>query len=97
MTPIADFVLVEYTVETKVGRILLPETAQKKSTTAKVLAVGPGNWIPALDRRLSVSELVGVDIKPGTTVVTSPYTGMEVEGKVHQRLVRSSDILAVLA
>lgn len=92
-SPLEDQVLIELDTaekETK-GGIILPDSAQKKSSTGVVVAVGPGKWSDRNDRHIPVSCEVG------QTVLFQKYHGSEVEINGRELLaVRESDIIAVL-
>ncbi|MBX2802005.1 MAG: co-chaperone GroES [Myxococcales bacterium] len=71
------------------GGLFLPESAQKKSHLAEVVAVGQG-------RVGKGADLVPLKVEPGMTVLLSEWAGDEVkiEGESHL-FVREKDILAV--
>lgn len=74
------------------GGLIIPEDAKEKSTTAEVLAVGPG------DRSKSGARMP-VDVKAGDTVLLGKYAGTGQELTVDGEkllLVRSGDVLAVV-
>lgn len=79
--------------------IVVPDTYQDTKRTAtkrlKVLQVGPGYFSDALDRRITVAEQVGHDIKPGDVIVVSRYVyEHEVNGQT-VRVCQATDILAI--
>jgi chaperonin GroES len=73
LRPIAAKVVVEPAEEEEktAGGIVLPDTAKKKPSEGKVLAVGPG-------RVLEDGKRIPVAVKVGQTVVYSKYGGTEV-------------------
>ena len=69
------------------GGLFIPESAQKKSEEAEVLAVGPGIY-------LDDGRRVPVDVKVGDTILISKYAGAELQVRgetVH--LIREDDIV----
>ena len=89
--PLFDKVVVEATEieeKTKTG-FILPSSAQEKSQTAKVVAVGPGGIIDG-------KEIV-MQVKVGDVVLYSKYAGSEfkLDGKEFT-IIRQSDILAIV-
>ena len=64
LKPMADRIVVEPvpSEEKSAGGIILPDTAQEKPMTAKVLAVGPG-------RMLDNGKLEPMEVKVGETVL----------------------------
>ena len=89
--PLFDKVVVEATEieeKTKTG-FILPSSAQEKSQTAKVVAVGPGGIIDGKE--------ITMQVKEGDVVLYSKYAGSEfkVDGKEFT-IIRQSDILAIV-
>ena len=89
--PLFDKVVVEATEieeKTKTG-FILPSSAQEKSQTAKVVAVGPGGIIDGKE--------ITMQVKEGDVVLYSKYAGNEfkVDGKEFT-IIRQSDILAIV-
>ena len=75
--------------QTRVGGIVLPDSAAKKINTGKVLATGPG----ARDRE---GRLLPLSVKEGDTVLLSEYGGTEVEVEGEElHLYREDDILGI--
>lgn len=74
LKPMADRIVVEPvpSEEKSAGGIILPDTAQEKPMTAKVLAVGPG-------RMLDNGKLEPMEVKVGETVLYGKYSGTEVK------------------
>lgn len=87
LRPLADRVLLK---EEKAGTttksgILLPESAQEKTQTAKVEAVGPG------------TEKEKITVKVGDRVMYDKYSGVQVKMDGEDYLiVKNSDIIAVV-
>ncbi|HSV72851.1 MAG TPA: co-chaperone GroES [Chthonomonadales bacterium] len=73
LRPVAAKVVVEPAEEEEktAGGILLPDTAKKKPSEGKVLAVGPG-------RVLEDGKRIPVAVSVGQTVIYSKYGGTEV-------------------
>lgn len=89
--PLFDRVLIEQEEmdsKTKSG-ILLPQTAQERPQTGKVVAIGSG-----ID--LDNNE-VGMQVKVGDVVIYNKYTGAEVKyGDKTYLLIRQIDIIGIL-
>lgn len=87
LRPLADRVLLkeEKAETTTKSGILLPESAQEKTQTAKVEAVGPG------------TEKEKITVKVGDRVMYDKYSGVQVkmDGKDYL-IVKNSDIIAVV-
>ena len=90
--PLDDRVLIKpFEAEEKTsGGIILPDAAKEKPQQGKVIAVGPG-------RTLDTGERAPVAIKKGDTVVFPMFGGGTIKiDDVEHRIVRESDILAIL-
>jgi len=75
--------------QTKIGGIVLPDSAQKKTNAGTVIATGPGSR----DREGRVQPLT---VKAGDTVLLSEYGGAEVEVEGEElHLYREDDILGI--
>jgi chaperonin GroES len=75
--------------QTKIGGIVLPDSAQKKTNQGKVVAVGAGSR----DRDGRIHSL---SVKEGDNVLLSEYGGTEVEVDGEElHLYREDDILGV--
>ena len=89
--PLFDKVVVEsVTVEEKTqSGFYLPSSAQEKSQTCQVVAVGPGGVIDG-------KEIV-MQVKVGDKVLCSNYAGsnFKIDGKEFT-IIKQSDILAVV-
>jgi len=83
--PLADRVLakIEEVEEKTASGIFIPQTAQEKTQTAEVIAVG--------------DDKDAIKVKPGQKIMYDKYAGtsIKVDGKEHL-LLRMSDILAVI-
>jgi chaperonin GroES len=85
--PLADRVIVKLEKsETKsAGGIIIPDTAQEKTQTGKVIACGPG------------TEKEKVTVKVGEKVMYDKYAGtqIKIDGEEHL-ILKMSDIVAVI-
>lgn len=87
LRPLADRVLLkeEKAETTTKSGILLPESAQEKTQTAKVEAVGPG------------TEKEKITVKVGDRVMYDKYSGVQVKMDGEDYLiVKNSDIIAIV-
>ena len=87
LRPLADRVLLkeEKAETTTKSGILLPESAQEKTQTAKVEAVGPG------------TEKEKITVKVGDRVMYDKYSGVQVKMDGEDYLIgKNSDIIAVV-
>lgn len=87
LRPLAERVLLkeEKAETTTKSGILLPESAQEKTQTAKVEAVGPG------------TEKEKITVKVGDRVMYDKYSGVQVKMDGEDYLiVKNSDIIAVV-
>jgi chaperonin GroES len=85
--PLADRVLVKNEkAETKTASgIIIPEAAQEKTQTAKVVAVGPG------------TDDDKITVKPGDRIMYDKYAGTQVKINNEDHLIlKMSDIIAVI-
>ncbi|MDA1190563.1 MAG: co-chaperone GroES [Candidatus Poribacteria bacterium] len=92
LKPLSDHVVVEAQEEkeTKIGSIIVPDTAKEKPTVGKVIAVGPGRVKDDGTRN-------PLTVKAGDTVIYSKYGGTDFELEGEEYLVlRESDILAIV-
>ena len=89
--PLADKVVVkvEEAEQTTASGIVLSTSAQEKPAFATVVAVGPGGVVDG--------EKVEMTVKVGDKVVTSKYSGTEIQldGEEYT-IVSQSDILAIV-
>ncbi|MGE0488608.1 MAG: co-chaperone GroES [Vulcanimicrobiota bacterium] len=91
LKPMADRIVVEPipSEEKSAGGIILPDTAQEKPMTAKVLAVGPG-------RMLDNGKLEPMEVKVGETVLYGKYSGTEVKIDGNKLVIlQQRDILGI--
>ncbi len=87
LKPLADRVLLKQEkAETKTASgIIIPETAQEKTQTAEVEAVGPG------------TEKEKITVKVGDRVMYDKYAGTQVKIDGEEYLiVKNSDIIAII-
>jgi chaperonin GroES len=85
--PLSDRVLVKIEkAETKsAGGIIIPDTAQEKTQTGTVVAVGPG------------TEKEKVTVSPGQKVMYDKYAGTQLKlDGVEHLIVKMADIVAVI-
>lgn len=87
LKPLADRVLLKQEkaeTTTKFG-IIIPETAQEKTQTATVEAVGPG------------TEKDKITVKVGDRIMYDKYSGVQVKMDGEEYLiVKNSDIIAIV-
>lgn len=90
--PLGDYVVAEAEAaekKTKSG-LYVPDSAQEKPSTAKVLAVGPG-------KVGDDNERIPVGVKAGDRIIYKSYSTTEVKhGGKEYILVKEDDILAVV-
>lgn len=87
LKPLADRVLLKQDkAESKTAfGIILPESAQEKTQTARVEAVGPG------------TEKEPITVKVGDRVMYDKYSGIQVKLEGEEYLiVKNSDIIAIV-
>jgi len=85
--PLADRVLVKNTkAESKTASgIIIPETAQEKTQTATVVAVGPG------------TDKEKITVKAGDKIIYDKYAGTSIKIDNEEHLIlRNSDIIAII-
>tara|TARA_Y100000310_G_scaffold333156_1_gene410109 strand:+ start:513 stop:809 length:297 start_codon:yes stop_codon:yes gene_type:complete len=71
--------------------IIIPESAKELPNQAKVLAVGPGRYIPTTDKYAKP------DVTVGDTVLFTKYSGTEVEVANEKYLIiKENDIIATI-
>jgi chaperonin GroES len=91
--PLHDHVLIkrlEEDAETKVGTIIIPDSAKEKPQHGEVIAVGSG-------RLLDTGERAAVDINVGDRILFGKYSGSEVKVNGDNYLIlRESEILGVI-
>lgn len=92
LRPLHDRVIVRRTTETesKVGSIIIPDSAKEKPQQGEVIAVGSGTLLETGDR-------ASMDLKPGDRILFGKYSGSEVTLDGEEYLIlRENEILAVL-
>jgi chaperonin GroES len=90
--PLHDRVLVRRIEEdSKVGSIIIPDTAKEKPQQGEVIAVGPG-------ARGDDGKVVALDVKKGDRILFGKWSGSEVKIDGEDLLImKESDILGVIA
>lgn len=101
--PLHDLALIrpQEPVDRTKGGILLPDVAKKEEARGEVLAVGPGNWIPAYwetdGLKMTAPQRGPVDLEPGDVVIFGKYAGSDVQHDGETlRLMRADEVLAKL-
>lgn len=92
LEPLSDHVCVEpqETSETRIGAIVIPDTAKERPQVGKVIAVGPGKVDKTGVRR-------PLSVNVGDTVLYSKFGGTEFKMDDKEYLVlREADIQAIL-
>ncbi|HOK48170.1 MAG TPA: co-chaperone GroES [Bryobacteraceae bacterium] len=90
--PLHDRVLIKRIEEeeTRVGGIIIPDTAKEKPQEGEVIAVGNG-------KLLENGERAPLDVKPGDRILFGKYSGSEVKVDGQEYLIaREDEILGVL-
>jgi chaperonin GroES len=76
--------------ETLKGGIILPDSAQKKQETVRVIAVGPG-------KKDDDGKLIPMPVKAGDMVLIDKYAGQEVTIDDEEFVItRADDIIAII-
>jgi chaperonin GroES len=91
--PLHDRVLVRRIDEgeTKVGGIIIPDTAKEKPQQGEVVAVGNG-------KLLETGERVPLDVKAGDRILFGKYSGSDIKIEQQEYLIlREDEILGVLS
>ncbi len=90
--PLHDRVLIRRIEEdSKVGSIIIPDTAKEKPQQGEVIAVGPG-------ARGDDGKVVALDVKKGDKILFGKWSGSEVKIDGEDLLImKESDILGVTA
>ncbi len=87
ITPLADRILVKNDkAETKTASgLIIPDAAQEKTMTAKVIAVGEG------------TKDVAITVKVGDRIMYDKYAGtqLKIDGEDHL-ILRMNDVIAVV-
>jgi chaperonin GroES len=92
LRPLHDRVLVRRLdeAESRIGSIVIPDSAKEKPQQAEVIAVGNG-------RLLETGERAAPDVKAGDRILFGKYSGSEVKvGSDEYLILREDEILAVL-
>lgn len=92
LEPLSDHVCIQpqEEPESRIGAIILPDTAKERPQWGKVVAVGPGKRDKQGVRR-------PLSVKTGDTVIYAKFGGTEFDLDGTEYLViRESDILAVI-
>jgi chaperonin GroES len=73
-TPLGDRVVIRALEESesKVGGIIIPDTAKEKPQQGEVIAAGPG-------RRKKTGDRVPLEVKAGDKVLYGKYSGTEIQ------------------
>jgi len=90
--PLADRILVKIKEEeeTKIGSIIVPDTAKEKPGEGVVIAVGPG-------RVSDDGKKIPLEVKVGDRILFGKFSGTEVTvGNEEYTMMRESDVLAVI-
>ena len=76
--------------ETKVGGLLIPDSAKEKPQDGEVVAVGKG-------KRLEDGKLVALDVQKGDRILFGKYSGSEIrlDGEEYM-IMREDEILGIL-
>ena len=90
--PLHDRVVVRRIDEdSKVGSIIIPDTAKEKPQQGEVLAVGPG-------ARNEEGKIVPLDVKKGDKILFGKWSGSEVKLDGEELLImKESDILGIVS
>ena len=92
LRPLHDRVLVKRLEEseTKIGSIVIPDSAKEKPQQADVVAVGNGKLLEAGGRS-------AIEVKAGDRILFGKYSGSEIKvGSEQYLILREDEILAVL-
>lgn len=90
--PLHDNILVERLEEgeSKIGAIIIPDSAKEKPQQAKVISAGPG-------KMMKDGKRAPVEVKSGDRILFGKYSGSEVKVSGKEYLIlKESEILAVL-
>ena len=92
LRPLHDRILVRRIEESesKVGSIIIPDSAKEKPQQAEVIAVGNG-------KRLEDGSRAAVEVKAGDRILFGKYSGSDIKvGQEEYLILREDEILAVL-
>ncbi len=90
--PLANRVVIEVLEqkETKVGGIIMPDSAKEKPQEGKIVAVGIGS-------RADNGDIIPMEVNVGDIVLFSKYAGNEIKVDGNEYLVmKETDILAIV-
>ena len=90
--PLYDRIVVKRIAEeeTKIGAIIIPDSAKEKPQQGEVVAVGKG-------KRLDDGKLVPLEVKVGDKILFGKYSGSEVPKLGDEYLImREDEVLGVL-
>jgi len=90
--PLHDNVLVKRTEEreSKIGRIIIPDSAKEKPQQGEVMAVGNG-------KLLEDGQRAAIAVKPGDRILYGKYSGSDIKREGQEYLiVREDEILGVI-
>ena len=93
LRPLHDRVLVRRLEESesRVGSIVIPDSAKEKPQQAEVVAIGDG-------RLLESGERAALDVKPGDRILFGKYSGSDIKMEGEDYLIlREDEILGVIA
>ena len=91
-TPLHDRILVRRIEEgeSKIGGIIIPDTAKEKPQEGKVIAVGNG-------KVTDEGKKIALDVKAGDRILFGKYSGNEVKIEGEEYVIfREDDVLAIL-
>jgi len=89
--PLGDRILVKIKEEeeTKIGSIIVPDTAKEKPGEGVVIAAGPG-------RVGDDGKRIPLEVKAGDKILFGKFSGTEVTvGNEEYTMMRESDVLAI--
>ena len=92
LRPLHDRVLVRRLeeTETKIGSIVIPDSAKEKPQQAEVVAVGNGKLLEGGSR-------AGIEVKAGDRILFGKYSGSDIKVGANEYLIlREDEILAVI-
>jgi chaperonin GroES len=90
--PLYDRIVVKRIAEeeTKIGGIIIPDSAKEKPQQGEVVAVGKG-------KRLDDGKLVPLEVKVGDKILFGKYSGSEVPKLGEEYLImREDEVLGIL-
>ncbi len=72
------------------GKIIIPDSAKKEQSRAKVLAVGPG-------KKTKNGELIPIEVSIGDVILMDKYSSQEVTlDDVVYLVIKADDIMAII-